>query len=197
MDYSGKYLMMCQKAIQLQKDIKDVLPVPFGAMYLTLPKKINFLRENKADHIIQNDDCYWIPRLDELFDTLKLKGKSFVTRFMISFDDKVTFPALETLPTMEQMGLCIVMAERYSKEWSEEEADWVDLRMYGIGTKDKKGGWGMVAGPTRSLEELLNLPVSSDMLKDERDWFIIGLIRNVPIYKWSVENDAWITIDNG
>jgi len=111
-------------------------------------------------------------------------------------NDVVAYPTLDKHITTEQMMICVVMMERYKKEWDEEAFTWVSLKVYGIGTPGENESMAMAAGPDRDIKLLLGYPISQAMMDDNPDWYIINLITNNKVYKWNKESSEWMLIEN-
>jgi len=200
MDYTGKYITMCKGAKKLQDNVKEIMPKPYGILYINNDNKVSLLKANSVALMVGQGNYTWLPRVDELIGIMGWVGDDVINKFQYELNDKVNFPYITTFNTLEKMLLCIVMFHKYGEEWNEEELKWIPVKMYGIGTnhgKDEReddNSWGMIAGATRDINEMLNHPMHPEALKDTEDWYIINLVTNKTIYKWNIVDSKWESI---
>lgn len=196
MDYTGKYLAMCKNAHPLQENVKELLPNAYGALFIGENGKMNLHKKSDPEDL--NDaGISWIPRLDEMITIMKWQSK-FCGEMRRCLNDEVNFPFIKTFGTLEKMLLSVVMFYEYNLEWDDENLCWVDVKMYGIGTNsgsEKKPSWGVIAGPTRDLKDLINHPLHPEALKDSDNWYVVNLVTNKPVYKWNISEDKWKIIE--
>jgi hypothetical protein len=194
MDYTKKYMLMCKNAHFVQENVQELLPNAYGALYINEHKKVN-LHKKVSPEFLNDTGLTWLPRFDELLTISGWSTENVAFHLQKTVDDIVNFPFINTMETLEKIMLCVVMFNRCNNEWSDEELDWVPIKMYGIGTKRNDGeGWGCIAGPTRKLDELINHPLHPDALKDTKDWYIINLYVDKPVYKWDTLTDNWVSV---
>lgn len=194
MDFTGKYSLMCKKASLLQENIKELLPNAYGALYVNENDKIAIHKKKSPEDL--NDAGYtWLPRIDEMIAILGWNDAKYVHEMQKCLDNERDFPYIKSLGTLERMTLSIVMFHKFNVEWDNEELKWVDVRMYGIGTDQgdlEKHGWSMLAGPTRDLSELMDLPIHPKSVEEAGDnWYIVNLVKEKSIYKWNNISKTW------
>ena len=148
MDTSEKYILLCEKAEEVQKEWTDKT-AQMGDFYQLGVTKLNkpaicilgcHWKECEGcttEVDMLRDECIWLPRQDQL---QKMLDERKTTYFLVEdFSDFMTDNLLEdhgdvpyTPPfrkewgkaSMEQLWLAFVMHEKYSKQWDEEKGEW-------------------------------------------------------------------------
>jgi len=146
MDTSKKYIEMCERAGEIQKNhvyttgdwAYDVTYKGVGVFTQyakILPEHSGVVAFNYVQKLDESciDGVSWLPRQDQLQEmvngnevtpaysstTFRLYHAPAVTPTAITYTDKPQFT------TMEQLWLAFVMKERYSKVWSTTKEEWV------------------------------------------------------------------------
>lgn len=114
MDTSKEYIMMCERAREIQ-DIRWSLGVfPDGA------KRRDFY--GRVDTEVPNVfETVWLPRQDQLQEMLGYQLGGLIDLWC-QWIDRATFPK-NTHNSMEQLWLAFVMREKFGKVWTGE--DWI------------------------------------------------------------------------
>ncbi len=144
MDCGANYILMCEKAVEIQQ---TWIPVCYDSClvrrtYYGEKDEYYLLYVSHPDKIItvirrdSTDTCIWLPRQDQLQDMVeKIKDKNhFVFRFQkflqekyLKITEQPAFVVLENTfdngVSMEQLWLAFVMSERFEKVWNGE--DWI------------------------------------------------------------------------
>ena len=148
MDLTNRYVMMCQKATDIQKQWVPK-PCDFMIDHADMEESFSFCSpaasivqvvdifigapdsedyKNESEHLKNNS--FWLPRQDQLQKIMEpddSKIHSIITSVVESRyyepakEDHVAAP--HKFYSMEQIWLAYVMKEKYNKTWNEE--DWV------------------------------------------------------------------------
>ena len=141
MDRSGKYIKMCEKAEEIQKEwepkngdyvvYKNVIcltrvgPYPdpilyygkFSKSWVVCDEEVKEIKE-----ILGSDSIVWLPRQDQLqemcdppLDVLLMEFWEWLPKYELGV--KYT--------SMEQLWLAFVMKRKYQKVWDEEKGEWI------------------------------------------------------------------------
>ena len=145
MDFSEKYIKMCEKVPQIQKKWK---PEVRDVVYLTSLKKITFIVDKcfykryrlwGYSDFASKEDIIWIFTQDQLQgmvkDELSLTYSEFFN-FIKSVFKKLP-PCLErgcsghylynwqVFDSLEQLWLAFVMYKKYGKIWNNKKEEWI------------------------------------------------------------------------
>lgn len=123
MDLSKEYILMCEKAVEIQNkwgwDTGDFYYAKYGIYTSTLDK--NYAGVGKRDVEDRNRDEYvWLPRQDQLQGILEYSFDRLHQLAHIFYES--SYQKDYTFTTLEQMWLTIVMAIKYNKSWN--GTDW-------------------------------------------------------------------------
>ncbi|MFH2218141.1 MAG: hypothetical protein ABII68_00585 [Pseudomonadota bacterium] len=133
MDKSSKYIMMCGKAGEIQRQWVqrhgDVFVTDRGKIVYWIDD-IHKLQRVKSGFIInaQNEIIYlskviWLPRQDQLIEMAQEPGRSYENVLQIFFNwadtpyETDAEPAKKLFPSMEQIWIAFVMQKNYGKKW--------------------------------------------------------------------------------
>ena len=110
MDTTEKYIKMCEKAGEIQKQRPNIFEDIKSYWHPAIPN-------------------VWLPRQDQLQEMVadRLLGLQTVCAEMYEFAISAGETSGITIDgTMEQLWLAYVMHEKYQKVWDEEEEEWVN-----------------------------------------------------------------------
>ena len=152
MDFSKKYILMCERA----KEIQSVRSIGLQNGDFGYSNRINyfeFLQKETVDEdsIIlikcNKDVCesitinytWWLPRQDQLQEILIKDNSDFDDRYDL-FPKKIGIKLsewvscwtlsdeyMQQFDSMEQLWLAEIMRSKYNKQWSEEQKDWIKI----------------------------------------------------------------------
>jgi len=139
MDYSKEYVLMCQKAEEIQQ-LRPLRFQPGDIIYHNGqgPKSIGrtvwftIAPEDYTVYKATHND--WIPRQDELQDMIDLKRyykarystlHSIFNVFATRVNGYKVKPRISEFTSFEQLWLALVMFENYDKKWDFENKQWV------------------------------------------------------------------------
>jgi hypothetical protein len=119
MDCSPEYILMCEKAVEVQElwkpESRDFLVK--REKFLNYPQDTPFPNGTKMGEI-----GVWLPRQDQLQGMVKMPEWKLITEVQ-NFNGFVYNKPWNHCATWEQLWLALVMSELYSKVWS--GTDWV------------------------------------------------------------------------
>jgi len=131
MDVSEKYIEMCEKAEEIQKEWKD----NSGDFYVSkTDHSTQGIRHNILISTRSKKDCIWLPRQDQLQDIIKdnYTDKETNIPFLHPYNHML-WDLVDRLNqgdycikfgvSMEQLWLAFVMEEKYNKTWNGK--DWI------------------------------------------------------------------------
>jgi len=141
MDTTPKYILMCEKAEEIQSDWKPEIGRYFNScmggvcMYTGRLHKSGWTFEIICENDIEGRQI-WLPRQDELQEMIVNKnGGNHITLLSSLVQSDllnqaglgyyVSSPLYDHTESMEQLWLAFVMKEKYNKIWSETKKDWV------------------------------------------------------------------------
>jgi hypothetical protein len=124
MDTSKEYILMCEKAVEIQ-EVKDFFNEgDFVVNPLSFKKTSSVISYSRAKIDI-NQNMIWLPRQDQLQGMVEYcpldliqKFKNFCWRSHEGI--KLDYEAVSKM-SMEQLWLAFVMKEKYNKTWNGKE----------------------------------------------------------------------------
>lgn len=133
MDKSGRYIDMCNKAVEVQQRWKpchgDFFVGENGRIQCWISGRNPESKIKKGfavktcDNIIQITKFIWLPRLDQLIEMAQVQGRRYdsVTTDFHRWT-KTPYPHLPQRPTnlfssLEQLWLAFVMEQKHRKRW--------------------------------------------------------------------------------
>jgi len=120
MDFSKKYIKMCEKAEEIQKEWLNRLPHPADFVW--------WAKKGVICTFIESGEGYkvWLPRQDQLQEMVRDRWGSW-TGLLEEFGEYVKSKRwLDDTP--EMYWLAFVMKELYNKIWDEEKEEWVKMK---------------------------------------------------------------------
>lgn len=144
MDFSKEYILMCEKAQEIQKlrnFYKDYNDGDFYYNNILEIDEVNVFNVNDFQFSIRNKNI-WLPRQDQLQEMIinnikkeldQITSLELLSPFNLFINNIETeFETEDKLQTyiicrytMEQLWLMYVMKENYNKIWSEKQQDWI------------------------------------------------------------------------
>ena len=143
MDRSPKFLKMCMKAEEIQKnwELSDGdFYIPVKGSGKKIPSKTYILNDLEtksyiSDYINKERGSFiWVPRLDQLQKMIDWTKWELGIRKKIRFEMYYTSISGEensgmvTGASMEQLWLAFLMKEKYGSTWDSEKEEWVLTR---------------------------------------------------------------------
>ena len=145
MDTSEKYILMCEKAEEVQKEWEPEAGdwtnrgIFTGCCSMLTHSSVATMEDlgyeivdfKIVKHYYRKNDLFWLPRQDQLQEMVKydnpipegiLDALSSATRQHM---DSPMEDAFCQFNSMEQLWLAFVMHEKYQKQWDEERGEWV------------------------------------------------------------------------
>ena len=124
MDFSEKYIKMCEKAEEIQKEWKPQI----GDFYY-FEKNVYILKES---NISNKEESIWLPRQDqlqeiveELFYDFQGDLKVFDKVRLIDSFSLFVEENEDKFYSYEQFWLAFVMWKKYGKVWNDEKKEWI------------------------------------------------------------------------
>ena len=131
MDTSEKYIKMCEKAEEIQKNHKWEYADFFVLVRPQHFERIVFLVWNDNMIIQENEIIVWLPRQDQLQEMANTKWPwpMYLFRFYEFIQQEYLYNAEEWKPiadySMEQLWLAFVMKEKFGKTWDDEKGEMI------------------------------------------------------------------------
>ena len=116
MDFSEKYIRMCQKAKEIQKKWKGS---GWDFVYVSRDKFLGL----KQDSWRSSDYCIWLPRQDQLQKIITNKG--YFRFSLIELFYHFANRNVDKYTSMEQLWLAFVMWHKYKKIWDNKKEEWI------------------------------------------------------------------------
>jgi len=123
MDTSKKYILMCEKAIEIQELYSHEPDTLWASYEEDTPDLVSIRpgdRISWAEEMGPKKHFVWLPRQDELQDIVR--GKNQCSTMLIEFIAWWKEANTNMLITMEQIWLAFVMYKKYNKIWNGK--DW-------------------------------------------------------------------------
>jgi hypothetical protein len=140
MDLSKKYIKMCKKAEEIQREWRPrigdfIYDIDYKKIYVITGNPMDELYE-VTKPILVNETNFkerdiWLPRIDQLQEMLLSTDLSI--EWQVILDEFYEFLHLLSTPiftSMEQLWLAFVIWEKYKKAWNNEKEEWVDETNY-------------------------------------------------------------------
>ena len=126
MDKTPEYTLMCKKADEIQAEWKHdertsgdyYFNEKLGAVYVI------------TDIDQKNEDCVWIPRLDQLFKIMQEASNDTPTNVLVDMGNRITsasnlmFEYYILFDTIEKIMLAYIMRDLYEKRWNRLTNNW-------------------------------------------------------------------------
>ncbi|MBW2193424.1 MAG: hypothetical protein JRF27_06525 [Deltaproteobacteria bacterium] len=142
MDKSAKYILMCEKAREIQRQWVqhhgDVFVTDTGKIVYWI-SEIHKLQRVKSGFVIDTKDeviylskVTWLPRQDQLIEMAQEVGRRYGSVLQDFFNwadtpyEKNAEPAKKIFPSMEQIWIAFVMQKNYGKKW--KGSGWVNFQ---------------------------------------------------------------------
>ena len=133
MDKSSKYIRMCEKAREIQRQWVqhhgDVFITGTGKIVYWI-SEIHKLQRVKSGFVIDTKDeviylskVIWLPRQDQLIEMVQEAGRRYGSVLQDFFNwadtpyEKGGKPAKKIFPSMEQIWIAFAMQKNYGKKW--------------------------------------------------------------------------------
>ncbi len=146
MDFSKKYIKMCEKAEEIQQILDknsagNVLAFKSNTEYEILFSGYdvywleNFGNGKEAHEWVSNywesdnphywgSQAIWLPRQDQIQEMFDLS----IPTLMVDFNEFVESEARLKFRTFEQLWLAFVMWKKYNKIWNDEREEWEETK---------------------------------------------------------------------
>jgi len=141
MDKSKEYILMCEKAEEIQELRKSYIQALVGDFYYVQMDKGCFVfnEDTIGGHYCENccsqdgnagDDskwfrryCIWLPRQDQLQEMIESENDEFKLESLHRETINLNYTSAGTCLnySMEQLWLAFVMKKKYGKEWNGKE----------------------------------------------------------------------------
>jgi len=131
MDTSEKYIKMCEKAEEIQKNHEWKYGDFFVLVRPQYLERIVFLVWNESTVIQRNEIAIWLSRQDQLQEMANTKWPwpMYLFRFYEFIQQEYLYNAEEWKPiadySMEQLWLAFVMKEKFGKTWDDEKGEMI------------------------------------------------------------------------
>ena len=155
MDFTEKYIKMCEKAEEIQRRWKPVIGdwlcwkidyedrlimIVYDTQKISSALSMLFVVSpfNKYKTALKIKEAIWLPRQDQLQEMIleeeKMTNCLLLTEMFVEFLDKHREWLFESLCSMEQLWLIFVMWELYGKIWDDGKEEWAERSV-----SDEKG----------------------------------------------------------
>lgn len=130
MDTSEKYILMCEKAQEIQ-ELKNV-PMIGGNFYFNKNScQIRVDKEGFLSEFSKNKDSVWLPRQDQLQEMCFYENRD--TLFILQVQDFYCFFFKQLSlaihnGSMERACLLWVMETKFNKKWNHKEQSWEEIK---------------------------------------------------------------------
>ena len=123
MDISEKYIKMCEKAEEIQKEWKPQK----ADLYLACTLEARAWRYYGFNEMSWCMWKIWLPRQDQLQEMFQLDKNSHYTQMIDIIDNyyHVWIDYIWELQSMEQFMLSCLMKEKFNKIWDDKKEEWV------------------------------------------------------------------------
>ena len=125
MDTSSEYILMCEKAKEIQHDTLSIGDfVWLGDKYLCLPEACRIITQSEQNSELNYDEFIWLPRQDQLQEMVndKFSSREQIPALVRILDHKKQCTRTGRNPaTWEQLWLSFVMYHKHNKQWNNNE----------------------------------------------------------------------------
>jgi hypothetical protein len=142
MDNSEKYIKMCEKAFEIQRqwvrNHGDVFVAESGKIAYWI-SHIHKLQKVKKGFVVKTEDdvihlskVTWLPRQSQLIEMAQEVGRSYGNILHAFFNwadtpyERNAEPAKKLFLSMEQIWLAFVMQKNYGKQW--KDFQWIKMK---------------------------------------------------------------------
>jgi len=140
MDLTPKYIKMCEKAEEIQKEWK---PTEGDVVFVKIKNKICWVFQSTMDDvknkevviltdgsIIEKNLCVWLVRQDQLQEMIITSKYCDRNYALLTELADFHYHHGKCNWSMEQLCLAFVMHEKYGKVWDNEKEEWRDEEKY-------------------------------------------------------------------
>jgi hypothetical protein len=139
MDTTPKYILMCEKAEEVQKawQLTEGDCVAYPPDKIEAKGHFEWFNYNDADaweteELKKEHSATWLPRQDQLQEMLG--GWDWACVFLRKRLVDKEFPTDWPVSSMEQLWLAFVMQEKYQKHWDQAKEEWVIEKQINLDT---------------------------------------------------------------
>jgi len=127
MDTSKEFVLMCEKAMEIQNSCIDFQREPhlIPDLFSVSSDTMTTFSTQSRGLIDKQYTIIWLPRQDQLQKMIDWSGYSYVVSCQAAQINDFYNTLKEVPDSMEQLWLAFVMFQKYQKRWDQKKKDWV------------------------------------------------------------------------